>query len=174
MSEYNYKNNIQVIHHQDKELVHEYLVHIADQVGLTAITDFEGDDIHIYPEKNSNVREFIDRLLEDYETLGVEVEHDVDIYDLVIYCSNPALDAYYTQSRMNINHCANEAFSELLSEASKETNTLRQVIDHMDGMHLINGVYKLRTLLQTMAEAMERSGIPVADKMNAVVKETIN
>lgn len=170
-----YSLQISVIHHQDDSLVVDYMTRICDQSGLSSMIDFTPGIVNVSLDPLSNVREVLDRLLEDYQTLGMDLDDgDVDIYDLVVFCQDPMLNAYYTQSRMNISHCGMEAISEIINDYNQDTQDLRAVVEQIDVLNLSNGVYKLRPLLQTMSEVLEGAGIPVAEKMNQIVKETLH
>lgn len=165
-------------HHQPLEEITDFVLVATDGLGIEC-TVFESIDgfkhsTIVHFTDNSDLSKFVDFLIECYETIGMNLEKQVDIYDFTVYTSSPELNAYYMQTRLNINQSSFEAFSDIISDESKARENVRSIVNHIDGLNTLNGIYKMRKILQLISNTFENAGIPVADQMNAIITESVH
>lgn len=172
------KHFVKLIHHQSPDLVCKFVQHVLDESGIDGMV-FEDYDTFkcetiVHFSGNTEVSQFVEAMISSYETLGMHIDIDVDIYDLTVYTSCPELNAYYMQSRMNINQTAFEAFSDIMHEVSNQCDNVQTAVTHIDGQNTLNGVYKLRKVLQVISEALEGANIPIVNRLNSTITEIVH
>lgn len=165
-------------HHQPLDDVSDFVLSATDELGIEctvfeSVERFKNSTI-VHFVSNTDLGLFIDFLISSYETLGMNIEKPVDIYDMTVYTSCPELNAYYTQTRLNLNQSSFEAFSDIISEETKNRENVRSIVNHIDGLNTLNGVYKMRKILQALVDALENANIPIADRMNKLIIESVH
>ena len=114
-------------------------------------------------------------MIEDYATLGFEVEQEVDLFDLSVYINDPELQAFFTTQRMNIQQVQTEALGEILSEANAGVDRLNRVNETNEAIALKNGLSSMRKIINVIVARLEEKNIFLSDEINKVSeRETIH
>jgi len=121
---------------------------------------------------------FVDAVLNCYETLGFSVAEDlgvdVDIYELVVICGDAEQQTYFDQMRMSFGVTQTEALHEVISDISNESDRFERKLGSIDSLCELNGVYKMRSILNCLSSELETKGIFVGDRINQLVSDTVH
>jgi hypothetical protein len=153
----------------DMQSMREMLEQYTDTVllaheGLPTHYEMTDDGVKISCERDM-ARRIIDRLLEDYVSMGYEMEIPLDLYALIVYCSDAKLQALFVCERMNIERAINDASAHCSAEDANLVKGLQEQVAAFDVLHTYNGTYKMRKIIQTFAKALEQKGIFVEDEL---------
>lgn len=156
--------------------VEAFICSVVDEFESVAniISDTSERTVTVNFSSSDNFKLIIDTLLEHYETLGMDVDDAVDLHSLVVYTSDPEMNAYFTQKRMITNQGASEAFLEMINELASDSAHLQEFVNRIDAVLTLSGTYQFKQFMQLIANAFEGSGVSVVDAMNSLLKHKIH
>lgn len=154
----------------------------------TTLTKHEGLPTHFYTDATHNTVTIesdydgmslcIERLLQDYASLGLECDVDVDLYSIIVYCSDPELNNLILTERLNISASSQEAMFEStmqeLNEISDDMLNISKRVGSIDAILTMRGVYQFKDIIEVIAEALENKNIPVLEAINDCFNDTIH
>lgn len=152
--------------------VNKMLRGIINTNSIRARLRVPNDIIMVYIDPK-HISRMINLILDQYETMGMNVS-DVDIYGITVYTSAPELNAYFTQKRMNLQMCANDALVELINDIAFDAASTQMLVNRIDAVHTMNGTYQFKKFMQLIANSFERSGVPIAESMNALITPQVH
>jgi hypothetical protein len=162
---------------QDSENTDELYKYASDVLcaDLSLPTTVTQEERYVLVESTLDVLELIaERLIEDYATLGYEIEQDLDLFDLVVYCNEPELNNHIVQNRININQAQLDAICDCMGDTNKSIEKVGQLATHIDVQNTFNGAYKLRHIIGCMIDALEKKGIFVEEEINDGMFENVH
>jgi hypothetical protein len=154
--------------------IEKYVNSIIDDISVQGYVIKEDGVVFYDPTTHHDAKAFIDRILDDYAVAGYSLNCGVDLYDLNVYTSDPELNMFYINQRMNISQTQTEALSDLLVETNSDISKLDSIVCKMDTTLTLNGVYKLRDLIAVVADGLSEKGVFIADDLNKIVSKTIH
>lgn len=119
-------------------------------------------------------KEILTKILDDYESCGFLIEQDFNIFELTVYSNNPMLDHWFLCRRMNISQATIEAVSDFVLGIQNSNEFMVKKVETMEAVNFYNGNHKTRDLIVTLAAAMEANGIPVKDKINSIIHQSVH
>lgn len=165
----------EVLETPDTTELHKYLQSIAAEIKFESTFEVESDFVSVYFETQRDAKEYLRRVIEDYATLGFEVEQEVDLFDLSVYINDPELQAFFMTQRMNIQQVQTEALGEILSEANADVDRLNRVNETNEAIALKNGLSSMRKIINVIVARLEEKNIFLSDEINKVSeRETIH
>lgn len=151
-----------------------WLSNVLKEIQFEMGVEAEDNYVKVHFETERDCKQFLIRVIEDYATLGYETGTEVDLFDLSVFVSDPELQAFFTNHRSNIQQCSSEALSEIIVETSNEVARLSDLLDKMEANATLNGLYKMREVLQVISNELATKGMFVGDAINAVAHETVH
>jgi hypothetical protein len=148
-----------VVDSENTNGLYEYVANILckDESLPTTVTQ---TDRYVLLESTPEIlKTVIDRFMEDYCTLGFEIEQEFDLFDVIVYCSNPELQAFYTGMRLNIHEAETAALVDCINDINATVEKLASLSGYMDVQNTLNGTYKLRHVINAIVHALEQKGI---------------
>lgn len=165
----------EVLETPDTTELHKYLQSIASEIKFESTFEVESDFVSVYFETPRDAKEYMRRVIEDYATLGYEVEQEVDLFDLSVYINDPELQAFFTTQRMNIQQVQTEALGEILSEAQKEVDHMHRAQEQNEATSVLNSLGNMRKIINVIVSRLEEKNIFLGDDINKVTeRETIH
>lgn len=148
----------------------KYLQSVAAEINfeLQFDLDSESDNVKVFFETARDAKEYMKRIVNDYATLGFEMEHEVDLFDLSVYINDPELQAFFTTQRMNIQQVQTEALGEILSEANADVDRLNRVNETNEAISLKNGLSSMRKIINVIVSRLDEKGIFLGEEINKV------
>lgn len=165
----------EVLETPDTTELSKYLQSIASEIKFESTFDIESDFVRVYFETPRDAKEYLRRVLEDYQTLGYEMEHEVDLFDLSVFINDPELQAFFTTQRMNIQQVQTEALGEILGEAQRDVDNMHRAQEKNEASAVLNGLNNMRKILNVIVSKLDEKGIFIGDDINKVAStETIH
>lgn len=165
----------EVLETPDTNELSKYLQSIATEIKFESTFDVESDFVSVYFETPRDAKEYLRRVLEDYSTLGYEVEQEVDLFDLSVYINDPELQAFFTTQRMNIQQVQTEALGEILSEANADVDRLNHAQEKNEASAVVNSLSSMRKIINIIVSRLEEKNIFVGDEIDSVAqRETVH
>ena len=148
----------------------KYLKGISDEINFESTFDFdsESDSVKVFFETQRDAKEYLRRVLDDYATLGFEMSHEVDLFDLSVYINDPELQAFFMTQRMNIQQVQTEALGEILGEAQGDVDRMNRAQEKNEASAMLNGLSSMRKIINVIVSRLDEKGIFLADEINKV------
>ena len=165
----------EVLETPDTNELHKYLQSIASEIKFESTFDVESDFVSVYFETPRDAKEYLRRVIEDYATLGFEVEQEVDLFDLSVFINDPELQAFFTTQRMNIQQVQTEALGEILSEAQGDVDRMNHAQEKNEASATLNSLSNMRKIINVIVNRLEEKNIFLGDEIAKVSeRETIH
>lgn len=153
----------------------KYLKSIADEIEFEVPFEVESDSVKVLFETQRDAKQYLKRVLNDYATLGFEMEHEVDLFDLSVYINDPELQAFFTTQRMNIQQVQTEALGEILGEAQSDVDRMHRAQEKTEATAMVNGLNSMRKIINVIVNRLDEKGIFLGEEINKVSSaETIH
>jgi hypothetical protein len=134
------------------------------------------NDLVVIESDKEGATMVINRLIEDYASLGTEC--DVDIYSIVTYCDDPELQNFFVIERLNIQAASQESMFEALNDDRATTDSvlnLSKRIGMMDGLLTLNGCYQFKAIVEAIIEELKTvHRIDLLDTVNGCFDHKVN
>lgn len=151
-----------------------YLRAVDAQIEFSSTFEVEADFVKVFIETQRDMKTFLKRVIEDYETLGYEIEQDVMLGMVTVFVSDPELNSFFINERLNIQAAASIALSEIIVEVDTANANLEDRVERIETAATLNGTYKMRAILRVIVDALDEKGIFLGDKINAVSMQTVH
>lgn len=165
----------EVLETPDTSELHKYLQSIASEIKFESTFEVESDFVKVFFETQRDAKEYLRRVINDYATLGFEVEQEVDLFDLSVYVNDPELQAFFTTQRMNIQQVQTEALGEILGEAQSDVDRMNRAQEKTEASAVLNGLNNMRKIINVIVNRLDEKGIFLGEEINKVSSaETIH
>lgn len=165
----------EVLETPDTSELHKYLQSIASEIKFESTFEVESDFVKVFFETQRDAKEYLRRVINDYATLGFEVEQEVDLFDLSVYVNDPELQAFFTTQRMNIQQVQTEALGEILGEAQSDVDRMNRAQEKTEASAVLNGLNNMRKIINVIVNRLDEKGIFLGEEINKVsTTETIH
>lgn len=152
----------------------EYLDSVFESLHTSPVETIEGEmDVKAIIYKQEG-RAFIDRILEDYSTMGFEIDGKFELMDAAVYIADAELNHYFLCQRANINSYQTDAALEAIAEIANDAMKNEKALEKIDAILAMTGSYRTRAIVDKIVQGLANNNIYISEDVEQVLPSSIH
>jgi hypothetical protein len=158
------------------EEIYKFITRMVDEATVSG-TLLQAEDlnkIEIHLTEEEDIVKLYDRIVEEYFTMGHDIDENIDLFGLAFASTNRIADQMFMNMRANQLHYSIEAIADICNEDGTEVDKAMTRMDLIESIMEANGTSKMLSVINVLVKALHANNIEVVDEVNTVLLEKLH